>query len=82
MMSDNEDLLRTAAEQFLGKGEQEIEDTIIQVHLIIYIPQHPSQLSRFLLFFTNMTIKKIDLLSDIGRTFKSNFGNIDSRRSV
>ena len=31
MMSDNEDLLRTAAEQFLGKGEQEIEDTIIQV---------------------------------------------------
>ena len=30
-MSDNEDLLRTAAEQFLGKGEQEIEDTIIQV---------------------------------------------------
>ena len=31
MMSDNDDLLRTAAEQFLGKGEQEIEDTIIQV---------------------------------------------------
>jgi len=30
MMSDNDDLLRTAAEQFLGKGEQEIEDTIIQ----------------------------------------------------
>lgn len=30
-MSDNDDLLRTAAEQFLGKGEQEIEDTIIQV---------------------------------------------------
>jgi len=30
MMSDNEDLLRTAAEQFLGKGSQEIEDTIIQ----------------------------------------------------
>ena len=33
MMSDNDDLLRTAAEQFLGKGEQEIEDTIIQVKL-------------------------------------------------
>ena len=48
MMSDNEDLLRTAAEQFLGKGEQEIEDTIIQVHLIIYILQHPSHLYFFL----------------------------------
>ena len=35
MMSDNEDLLRTAAEQFLGKGSQEIEDTIIQVLAII-----------------------------------------------
>ena len=34
-MSDNEDLLRTAAEQFLGKGSQEIEDTIIQVLAII-----------------------------------------------
>ena len=34
-MSDNEDLLRTAAEQFLGKGSQEIEDTIIQVRAII-----------------------------------------------
>ena len=38
MMSDNEDLLRTAAEQFLGKGEQEIEDTIIQViELFIFL---------------------------------------------
>ena len=37
MMSDNEDLLRTAAEQFLGKGSQEIEDTIIQVLTIIQV---------------------------------------------
>ena len=31
MMSDNEELLRTAAEQFLGRSLQEIQDTIIQV---------------------------------------------------
>ena len=36
MMSDNDDLLRTAAEQFLGKGEQEIEDTIIQVKFCMF----------------------------------------------
>ena len=45
MMSDNDDLLRTAAEQFLGKGEQEIEDTIIQV--------------KFCKFTSNFWVRKI-----------------------
>jgi len=31
MMSDNEELLKTAAEQFLGRSLEEIQDTIIQV---------------------------------------------------
>ena len=31
LMSDNEELLKTAAEQFLGKSVKEIQDTIIMV---------------------------------------------------
>ena len=34
LMSYNKEILRTAAEQFLGKEVQEIEDTIIQVNYI------------------------------------------------
>ena len=30
-MSENEDILRMAAEQFLGKSVEEVQDTIIQV---------------------------------------------------
>ena len=31
LMSENEDILRMAAEQFLGKSVEEVQDTIIQV---------------------------------------------------
>ena len=30
-MSENEDILRMAAEQFLGKSVEDVQDTIIQV---------------------------------------------------
>ena len=31
LMSENEDILRMAAEQFLGKSVEDVQDTIIQV---------------------------------------------------
>ena len=69
LMSDNEELLKTAAEQFLGKSIKEIQDTIIMVKT-----GHKNIFSYELkLYFIILHC----ILKDIRRTFAGDSWDID-----